>query len=78
MQGRLRETPCPLTRRGRRRLRAPGVDRTSALTRPLSLGVARGLLHDALPTGDTAGADAAMAAPAEMALPTQDALDKLL
>jgi hypothetical protein len=50
----------------------PGVDRTSALTRLLSLGVARGLLHDALPTGDTAGADA------EMALPSPDALDKLL
>ncbi|WFG47218.1 TetR/AcrR family transcriptional regulator [Pseudonocardia alni] len=52
-----------------------GVGRTEALTSArLSLGVARGLLHDALVTGDTAGAHAAMAAFAEMALPTENAL----
>lgn len=56
-----------------------GLDRTTALTRArLSLGVARGLLHDALVTGDTADADAAMAMFAEMALPPANTLDKAL
>ncbi|MCO7193143.1 MULTISPECIES: TetR/AcrR family transcriptional regulator [Pseudonocardia] len=50
-----------------------GVDRPTALARArLSLGVARGLLHDALITGDMAGADAAMAAFTEMALPPRE------
>jgi AcrR family transcriptional regulator len=55
-----------------------GIDRSEARVRArLGLGVARGLLHDALVTGDTAGADAAMTAFAEMALP-KNTLDKPL
>ena len=51
-------------------LQLAGVDRAEASTRArLGLGVARGLLHDALVTGDFAQADAAMAAFVDMALP---------
>ncbi|MBC3192738.1 TetR/AcrR family transcriptional regulator [Pseudonocardia sp. C8] len=69
--GRLRETLvdpwlAPLTDLFER----AGVPRRTAAVRArLGLGVARGLLHDALVTGDTAGADAAMAAFVAMALP---------
>jgi len=50
-------------------LRRAGVDREDAAVRArLGLAATRGLLHDALLTGDFAQADAAMAAFADMAL----------
>lgn len=49
-----------------------GTDRATARVRArLGLGVARGLLHDALVTGDTAGADAAMASFVDLVLPSK-------
>lgn len=50
-----------------------GVDAAEARVRArLGLGVARGLLHDALVTGDWAGADAALESFADLALPPPD------